>query len=287
MIVSVNWLKDYVDINVPVQEFCDRMIMTGSNIETSSPIGEGIKGVLVGRIDKIAKHPDADRLVICEINVGRDEPLQIVTGADNVFEGAYVPVATHNSRIPGPLHGQPKVEGGVKITKGKLRGVVSEGMLCAASELGFDDKVAPMFAKDGIWILTGDWSDHLGEEITDALGIKDTAVDFEITPNRPDCLSMLGMAREAAATFGEKMRYPDTDCAKTDEDAADYIKVEVRSGLCKRYTARIIKDVKIEQSPWWMQKRLMAAGMRPINNMVLIRRRKGINSPRWTERSVR
>jgi len=268
MLVSVGWLKDYVDINVSVKEFCDRMIMSGSNIETCDEIGTGIQGVKLGRINKIVKHPDADKLVICELDMGKDGMLQIVTGADNVFEGAFVPVAVHNSRIPGPLHGQPKVEGGVKITKGKLRGVESNGMLCAASELGFDDKVAPFASKDGIWILPGDWSDHLGEDFAEVLGLEDSVVDFEITPNRPDCLSMLGMAREAAATFDEKMRYPDTDCKKTDEQASDYIKVDVKSDLCKRYTARIIKDVKIEQSPWWLQKRLMAAGMRPINNMV-------------------
>ena len=268
MLVSVGWLKDYVDINVSVKEFCDRMIMSGSNIETCEEIGTGIDGVKLGRINKIVKHPDADKLVICEIDLGKEEMLQIVTGADNVFEGAFVPVAVHNSRIPGPLHGQPKVEGGVKITKGKLRGVESNGMLCAASELGFDDKVAPFASKDGIWILPGDWSDHLGEDFAEVLGLEDSVVDFEITPNRPDCLSMLGMARETAATFDEKMRYPDTDCEKTDEQASDYIKVDVKSELCKRYTARVIKDVKIEQSPWWLQKRLMAAGMRPINNMV-------------------
>ncbi|MBQ1490239.1 MAG: phenylalanine--tRNA ligase subunit beta [Eubacterium sp.] len=268
MIVSVNWLKDYVDVNVPVSEFCDRMIMSGSNLETCTEIGCGISGVVIGRIDKIEQHPDADKLVVCQINVGGEAPVQIVTGADNVFEGAFVPVAMDGSHIPGPLHGQPKVEGGVDIHKGSLRGVESIGMLCSAQELGYDDKVAPMFSKDGIWILPGNWDDHLGEEITDALELKDSVIDFEITPNRPDCLSMLGMAREAAATFGEKMRYPDTECEKTDEQASDYISAEIRSPLCKRYTARIIKDVRVEQSPWWLQKRLMAAGMRPINNMV-------------------
>lgn len=268
MLISVGWLKDYVDINVPVQEFCDRMIMSGSNIETCTELGTGITGVKLGRIDKIEKHPDADKLVVCAINVGGEEPLQIVTGADNIYEGAYVPVAVHNSRIPGPLHGQPKVSGGVKITKGKLRGVVSEGMLCGPQELGFDDKVAPFVSKDGIWLLPGNWDEHIGEEFADVLQLEDSVVDFEITPNRPDCLSMIGMAREAAATFNESFRYPDTDCSTIDEKAEDHIKVEIKSDLCKRYTARIIKNVKIEQSPWWMQKRLMAAGMRPINNMV-------------------
>lgn len=268
MLVSLEWLKDYTDVNVPVDEFCDRMIMSGSDMETCDELGCGISGVVVGRIDKIEQHPDADKLVVCQLNVGAEEPVQIVTGATNVYEGAYVPVAMHNSHIPGPLHGQPKTEGGVKITKGKLRGVVSNGMLCGPQELGYDDKIAPYVSKDGIWLFPGNWDEHLGEEITDALGLHDYAVDFCITPNRPDCLCMIGMAKESAAVFEEEMRYPDTDCEKTDENAADYIKVDVKSEACKRYTARVVKDVKIEQSPWWLQKRLMAAGMRPINNMV-------------------
>mgnify|MGYP001466639888 CR=1 FL=1 len=268
MIVSLEWLKDYTDVNVSAKEFYDRMTMTGSNMESCEELGAGISGVKLGRIDKIEKHPDADKLVVCMLNLGTDELLQIVTGATNIYEGAYVPVAVHNSRIPGPLHGQPKVEGGVKITKGKLRGVVSNGMLCSPQELGYADKVAPMVSKDGIWLLPGNWDEYLGEDFDQVLGLHDYAVDFEITPNRPDCLSMLGMAREASATFSVPMKYPDTDCEKTDEEASDYIKVDVNSDLCKRYTARVIKDVKIEQSPWWLQKRLIAAGMRPINNMV-------------------
>ena len=268
MLVSVNWLKDYVDVDVPVKELGDRMIMSGSNIETISEIGTGMSGVKLGRIDKIEKHPDADKLVVCQLNMGDDEPLQIVTGADNIYVGAYVPVATHGSHIPGPLHGQPKVEGGVKITRGKLRGVESNGMLCGPQELGYDDKVAPLNSKDGIWLVPGNWDDHLGEDFDKALGLEDHVIDFEITPNRPDCLAMVGMAREAAATFETKMKYPDIAVEPSDEDAADYIKVDVKSDLCRRYTAHVIKDVKIEQSPWWLQKRLIAAGMRPINNIV-------------------
>ena len=268
MLVSVNWLKDYVDVDLPAKELGDRMIMPGYNIEAITEIGTGISGVKLGRIDKIEKHPDADKLVVCQLNVGEDEPLQIITSATNVYEGAYVPVATDGSHIPGPLHGQPKVEGGVTITKGKLRGVESDGMLCGPQELGYDDKVAPMVSKDGIWILPGNWDDHLGEDFDKALGLEDHVIDFEITPNRPDCLAMVGMAREAAATFGTEMKYPDIAVEPTDERAEDYIKVDVKSDLCRRYTAHVIKDVKIEQSPWWLQKRLMAAGMRPINNIV-------------------
>ncbi len=268
MIVSLNWLKDYVDIDASVEEFCDKMIMTGSNLETCRRIGEGIENVKIGRIDKIDKHPDADRLKICMVNLGSCESTQIVTGAENIFQGAYVPVAIHKSKIPGPLHGQPKTSDGVEITRGKLRGVESNGMLCATTELGFDEKVSPMFSKDGIWILPGNWDDSLGKDIVKALELRDYAIDFEITPNRPDCLSMLGMAREAAATFGKKMRYPDTSLNTSDEKSQDYISVEIKSELCPRYTARVIKDVKIGQSPWWIQRRLLAAGMRPINNIV-------------------
>ena len=283
MIVSLEWLKDYTDVNVSPETFCDRMIMSGSNLETMELTGDDIKNVVVGRIEKIEKHPDADKLVVCYLNVGEKEAegkdgetglLQIVTGATNVFEGAYVPVALHNSHIPGPLHGQPKQEGGVTITSGKLRGVSSYGMLCSFGELGFEDKVVPIDQRDGIWILNIDRKDDeelskkLGMDIQDAMELRDAVIDFEITPNRPDCLSMIGMAREAAATFGTKLRYPETKCTKEVEDAKDYIQVEVKNPDCKRYIGRIIKDVKIEDSPWWLQRRLIHAGMRPINNIV-------------------
>lgn len=268
MIVSVNWLKDYVDINVDIDRFCEGMIMSGSNIETCVGFGDEIRGVKIGRIEKIEKHPDADRLKVCGVDIGRDENIQVVTGAENIFEGAYVPVALDSSHIPGPLHGKPKTEGGVEIKAGILRGVQSDGMLCSASELGFPEKVVPMRSKDGIWILEGDRREDLGKEAAECLGLRDHIIDFEITPNRSDCLSMIGMAREAAATFGEKLVYPESECETSDERAEDYIDVEIRSDLCRRYTARVIKDVKIMQSPWWLQKRLMAAGMRPINNIV-------------------
>lgn len=268
MLVPIEWLKDYTDIDVDTKEFCDRMIMSGSNLETCEFFCEEMENVVVGRIEKIEKHPDADKLVVCMINVGKDEPVQIVTGAPNVFEGAYVPVALHKSRIPGPLHGKEKEEGGTKITKGKLRGVESFGMLCSAGELGFDDKVVPVAHKDGIWILEEEYP--LGQDFAQALGLKQAVVDFEITPNRPDCLSMVGMAREAAATFGGSLKYPDTACTdETDKQAKDFIHVEIKEPeLCRRYAARIVTDVKIGQSPWWLQKRLMYAGMRPINNIV-------------------
>ena len=269
MLVPIEWLKDYIDLDVTTEEFCDRMIMSGSNLETCEHFCEEMENVVVGKIEKIEKHPDADKLVVCMLNVGKEEPVQIVTGAPNVFEGALVPVALHKSRIPGPLHGQPKQEGGVKITKGKLRGVESFGMLCSASELGFEDKVVPVAHKEGIWILEGDY--ELGQDFAEALGLKQAVVDFEITPNRPDCLAMVGMAREASATFKKPFTYPDTDIKDENGkgETKDYVSVDIKNPeSCKRYVARIVTDVKVEQSPWWLQKRLMYAGMRPINNIV-------------------
>ena len=269
MLVPIEWLKDYIDLDVTTEEFCDRMIMSGSNLETCEHFCEEMENVVVGKIEKIEKHPDADKLVVCMLNVGKEEPVQIVTGAPNVFEGALVPVALHKSRIPGPLHGQPKQEGGVKITKGKLRGVESFGMLCSAEELGFEDKVVPVAHKDGIWILEGDY--ELGQDFAEALGLKQAVVDFEITPNRPDCLAMVGMAREASATFKKPFTYPDTDIKDENGkgETKDYVSVDIKNPeSCKRYVARIVTDVNVEQSPWWLQKRLMYAGMRPINNIV-------------------
>ena len=270
MLVSIDWIKDYVKLDKWPQdkEFCDRMIMSGSNIETISYLGEGIENVKIAKVLSIDKHPDADKLVVCQMDLGKLGKLQIVTGASNLYVGAYVPVAAHGSVVPGPLHGQPKQDGGVKISAGELRGVKSDGMMCGPQELGIADKCAPLVSKDGIWLLSGNYEDKLGENIDEVLGLKDGVVDFEITPNRPDCLSMIGMAREAAATFGGELVYPKTDCKTLTEKSSDYIQVEVKSDLCKRYTARVIKDVKIEQSPWWLQKKLIAAGMRPINNIV-------------------
>lgn len=276
MLVPVEWINDYIDLkDVSTEEFCNRMIMSGSNLETCEHFCENMNRVVVGRIDKIEPHPDADKLVVCRIDTGDEELLQIVTGAPNVFEGAYVPVALHKSLIPGPLHGQPKKEGGVKITKGKLRGVESFGMLCSAGELGFEDKVVPVAHKDGIWILDPQVypgiEEKTGCDFAEALELKQAVVDFEITPNRPDCLAMIGMAREAAATFGRSFTYPDTEIKSADGEgrSSDYVEVEIRNTTdCRRYVARVVTDVKVEQSPWWLQKRLMYAGMRPINNIV-------------------
>ena len=269
MLVPIEWLNDYIDTkDIDITEFCDRMIMSGSNLETCEHFCEEMENVVVGKIEKIERHPDADKLVVCQLNVGAEEPVQIVTGAPTEFEGAYVPVALHKSRIPGPLHGKAKEEGGTKITKGKLRGVESFGMLCSAEELGFEDKVVPVAHKDGIWILEEEY--ELGMDFAEALGLKQAVVDFEITPNRPDCLAMVGMAREAAATFDRPFTYPDVELEEAGEkEAKDFVSVEIKNPEnCKRYVARVVTDVKVEQSPWWLQKRLMYAGMRPINNIV-------------------
>ncbi|MCQ2546252.1 MAG: phenylalanine--tRNA ligase subunit beta [Clostridia bacterium] len=283
MLVPIEWINDYIDLkDISTQEFCDRMIMSGSNLETCETLCEGIENVVVGKIEKIEPHPDADKLVICRINVGdaeaagKDEAglLQIVTGAPNVFEGAIVPVALHNSHIPGPFHGQPKHEGGEKIKKGKLRGVESFGMLCSAGELGFEDKVVPVAHKEGIWILDPEVHEgiegRLGQDFAEALDLVQSVVDFEITPNRPDCLAQIGMAREAAATFDRSFEYPDIALAEEGEgSSSDHVSVEIRNTEnCRRYVARIVTDVVVKQSPWWLQKRLMYAGMRPINNIV-------------------
>jgi phenylalanyl-tRNA synthetase beta chain len=262
MLVPVEWLKDYTDVNVNVEEFCEKMIMSGSNLETCQYFGDEIKDVIIGKIVRIENHPDADKLLICYVETGEDELTQIVTGAENVFEGAFIPVAIHGSKLPGNK----------KISKGKLRGVESNGMLCSMEELGFEDKVVPTSQRGGIWILNGlipddEWK--LGQDLVEVLGLKTSVVDFEITPNRPDCLCMIGMARESAATFGGKLKYPEIRCEEETGSAGEYISVEIKKPeLCRRYVARVVTDVVIKESPWWLQKRLMLAGMRPINNIV-------------------
>lgn len=257
MLVYKEWLDEYCSVDKSIEEFCERMIMSGSNIETVEQFGKGIENIVVGKIESIERHPNADKLLVCIVDVGDEEPVQIVTGAGNVFEGAYVPVILHGGKLPD----------GTVIKRGKLRGVESSGMLCSAKELGYDDKVIPVAHKDGIWILDQEYP--LGMDIVEALGLSGNVIDFEITPNRPDCLSMIGMAREAAATFGGSLHYPDTQCKDEKGNADSYISVEIKKPeLCRRYVARVVTDVKIEQSPWWLQKRLMYAGMRPINNIV-------------------
>ncbi len=259
MLVPIRWLNEYVDLkDISLQEYCDKMIMSGSNIEEAFKVMPGIEGIVLGKVISIKKHPDADKLFVCQVHVGLDKPVQIVTGASNVTEGAWIPVVLDGGILPD----------GKKITKGMLRGVESDGMLCSAGELGCEDKVVPVAVKDGIWILE-DIGANAGQDFAKAYEVEEDVVDFEITPNRPDCLCMLGMAREAAAVFEKELKYPDVKIENEIDDVKNYIDVEIkRPDLCKRYVARVVKDVKVEQSPWWMQKRLMAAGVRPINNIV-------------------
>ncbi|MCT4594097.1 MAG: phenylalanine--tRNA ligase subunit beta [Anaeromicrobium sp.] len=258
MLVSLNWLNDYVDLkNLSVEEIRDGFIMSGSNIETvENPAGKMNK-IVVGKILEIKKHPDANSLIVTQVDVG-EEVVQIVTGADNVKEGDYIPVILSGGRLPD----------GTKIKKGKLRGVVSNGMMCSGTELGIGDNILPTSQnKDGIYIFNKEYP--LGSEVKEIMGLDDSVMEFEITFNRPDCLSVIGMAREARATFNVPMKYPEIRINSEVEDANDYMKVEVENkDLCDRFVGRVIKNVKIEESPEWLQNRLMRAGIRPISNIV-------------------
>lgn len=256
MLVPIKWLKDYVSINIDANSFGDAMTMSGSKVEAVEEMGKEIENVVVGKILKVERHPDADKLVVTQIDVGT-ETIQIVTGANNIKEGDYIPVAVSGASLPG----------GVKIKKGKLRGVESNGMLCSAQELGIPLENLPPELLDGIYILDQEYP--VGKDIKEVLGLNDAVIEFEITNNRPDCLSMIGIAREAAATLGEKLRYPQINVSENNESIADYVKIEIQnSELCPRYTARVVKNVKIQPSPGWMQDRLLKAGVRPINNIV-------------------
>ncbi|MDR2089731.1 MAG: phenylalanine--tRNA ligase subunit beta [Clostridiales Family XIII bacterium] len=258
MLVPLEWLKEYVDFDADFDTFCERMILSGSNIEGVRHYCADAEKIVVGKILSVEKHENSDHLVVTRVDAGGTAPLRIVTGASNVAEGDFVPVALVGGVLPG----------GVKIKKSKLRGVESEGMLCSASELGFEDKVIPVSHKDGIWILEKEY--EVGADFVEVAGLRTRVIDFEITPNRPDCLSVIGMAREAAAVFDCKRGVPNTKMVgRHGNKAEDFISVEIRRpDLCLRYIARVITDVKIAPSPWWLQKKLMLAGMRPINNIV-------------------
>jgi phenylalanyl-tRNA synthetase beta chain len=254
MKVPYKWLKDYVDINVSPKELGDRLTLSGSKVEEVITSGEEIQNVVTGKILKIEQHPDAEKLVICQVEVGQEEPVQIVTGANNMKEQDIVPVALHGSSLPG----------GLKIKKGKLRGVPSNGMMCSEEELG----IAGEEQVHGLMILPQDTP--IGKDIKEVLGLDNAVIDFEITSNRPDCLSVVGMARESAATLGLSYKMPALSFqAANSENIADSLKVEVRDNtLCRRYMARGVKNIRIADSPAWMQERLLQAGVRPINNIV-------------------
>ena len=256
MIAPLKWIRDYVTIDIAPEEFADRMIMIGNGVEGIEKLGDNMKKVVVGRIEKIEKHPDADKLVVCQIDVGEQE-LQIVTGADNVFEGALVPVALVGAELPN----------GVKIKKGKLRGVESYGMLCSGEELCIKDSDYPGAEVYGILILKEEYAP--GTDMREVLMMNDTVIEFEVGANRPDCLSVLGIAKEAAAALEETVKLPETDFEEHGGDISDYVTVTVEDrDLCPRYMARAVKNVKIGPSPRWMQERLRAAGVRPISNIV-------------------
>jgi len=257
MRLSMKWLSDYTTIPASAKEYAERMTMTGSKVEAVEELSESIRNVVVGRVAAMERHPNSDHLWICQVDVGKEELVQIVTGAQNVSVGDLVPVAMHKSLLPG----------GVKIEKGKLRGVVSNGMLCSLSELGLDTHDFPYAIEDGIFILQEDCKP--GDDIRPIIGADDTIVEFEITNNRPDCLSMIGLARESAATFGTELRLPQVRPVPGEGDIREHLSVEVLTPeLCPRYSARMIKNVKIGPSPKWLRQRLRAAGVRPINNIV-------------------
>ncbi len=257
MNLSMKWLSDYVDINMPVRDFCHGMTMSGSKVEGYETEGEEISNVVVGKIISVEKHENSDHLLVCMVDVGKEAPLQIVTGAQNVKAGDVVPVALDGSTLPG----------GVKIKKGKLRGVESCGMLCSLGELGLTTHDFPYAVSDGIFILQEDCK--IGQDIKSAIGLDDTSVEFEITSNRPDCMSVLGLAREAHATFNIPLKIKEPEFKGNSEDISSILSVEVENKqLCPRYIAGIVKNVKIGPSPRWMRERLRASGVRPINNFV-------------------
>lgn len=256
MLVPLKWLRDYVDIDRETQEFADMMTMTGSKVEKVEFFGKETNGVEVCKILEIEQHPDADRLKVTKVEVADGQILQIVTNATNINVGDYVPVARIGAVLPGDF----------KIKKGKLRGVLSEGMFCGAEELTIPSQYVEEHKKDGIYILDHQDSFELGMDVREALGINDALIEFEITSNRPDCRSIIGIAREAAVTLGKELKYPQITVNGSNEDMK--FEIDVQTELCKRYCGKVIKDVKVGPSPYWMQRRLIEAGMRPINNIV-------------------
>ena len=267
MDTPISWIKAYVpDLDCTPQEYADKMTLSGSNMESVTYLDKNLEKIVVGKIEKIEKHPDADKLIICQVNVG-DETVQIVTGAPNVSEGDLVPVVLDGGRVAGGHDGGKNPEDGIKIKKGKLRGVESFGMMCSIEELGSSRDMYPEAPEYGIYIFNKDVKP--GDDAVEALGLRDAVVEFEITSNRVDCFSMIGMAREAAATFKKDFFPPVVTKTGNDEDVNDYIKVRVEDeDLCPRYTARVVKNIKLAPSPEWMQRRLAAMGIRPINNLV-------------------
>ncbi len=265
MLLSRRWLNEFVPVDAADKEFAEDMTLSGSKVEVTEVEGEEISNVVVGKVLEIVRHENSDHMWICQVDVGEAEPVQIVTGAQNVSQGDLVPVAKHNSTLPGGVH----------IKKGKLRGVESNGMLCSYKELGMTDNDWPSSVVDGIFILESDPDLKArglkpGDDIREVLGFNDHVVEFEITPNRPDCLSVIGLAREAAVTFGKPLALHDPVVKGGGPGVlSELLDVETpATDLCPRYTARMVRNVKIGPSPLWMRERLRASGVRPINNIV-------------------
>ena len=267
MNTSLSWIKAYVpDLDVTAQEYTDAMTLSGTKVENYEEMDADLDKIVVGQIDKIEKHPDADKLIVCQVNIGT-ESIQIVTGAPNVHEGDKVPVVLAGGRVAGGHEPGSRVAGGIKIKKGKLRGIESNGMMCSIEELGSSRDMYPDAPENGIYILPEDT--EVGADVVKLLGLDDVVFEYEITSNRVDCYSVVGIAREAAATFRKTFCPPQVTPTGNDEDVNDYIKVTVKdTDLCPRYCARVVKNIKIGPSPKWMQRRLASVGIRPINNLV-------------------
>ncbi len=261
MRVPIEWLKEYVDLDgIDQSSFLEGMILSGSNLERAFNPTNGVTNVVVGKITKITRHPDADKLNVCTIDAGSSEPLQIITAATNVGEGKIIPVF-----LVGAV-----TASGDKIKKGKLRGMDSFGMLCSFSELGFEERVIPHEFSDGILLLDPEFEDSIGRNAIEALGMSHDTIEFEITPNRPDCLSIVGIAREAAATFGRKLKYSEKNLSEVFKvsNSLGMLGVKISSKFCDRYIALSLERANVRRSPFWLGLRLMNAGIRPINNIV-------------------
>ena len=274
MNTPLSWIKAYVpDLDCTTQEYVDAMTLSGTKVEGYTELDKNLEKIVVGKILKIEKHPDADKLIICQVQIDEaGEQVQIVTGASNVKEGDKVPVVLDGGRVAGSAHDDKPHPDGIKIKKGKLRGVESFGMMCSIDELGSSTDMYPDAAPDGIYILSDNpaYKDApIGSDVPELLGLRDVVVEYEVTSNRVDCFGILGIAREAAATFDKKFIPPVVKVTENQEDTKDYISVDVQSpDLCSRYVAKVVKNIKIAPSPEWMQRRLAAVGIRPINNIV-------------------
>lgn len=267
MNTALSWIKAYVPgLTCTDQEYCDRMTLTGTKVEGFERMDKNLEKIVVGQIEKIEKHPDADKLIVCQVNIG-SEVIQIVTGAPNVKVGDKVPVVLDGGKVAGGHDGGPLPEDGIAIKAGKLRGVPSNGMMCSIEELGSSKDMYPDAPDNGIYIFPD--SVKVGDDAIEVLGLHDTVFEYEITSNRVDCYSILGIAREAAATFDKPFVPPVVEVKEAGDDVNNYVKVSIEdTDLCTRYCARVCKNIKIGPSPEWMQRRLAASGIRPINNLV-------------------